>query len=491
MFSWNKMPVYFDGHDLSEYLNVLSLDRGIGGSRTNTLLKSGNRKGTTFSSYTYDEKVIPMGFSLIQDLISKRRELARILNVSEPKKLIFGDEPDKYYMAIPDGNINLDEVAHLGEGNIDWIIPDGVAYSVDEKEFVPNEKYPDQIRIVNNGGEDSKPILQAIMKSDNGFVSFTDMFGNTLQFGDPESADGFDYDASESVVRKDFESISGWTLNDGVILDPENYIEGEYSFDNGAVPSYVESLPSVWSGPSLYRTIPKNSNGLDTGNFEFKCKFTLNKGRAERNRLEFNISNLDNTEIPFGFVFRDSSRSANMLTIDIYSMGIIIASENLYNDFKYEDMELIITKFGDNITYKISEISKIDGNNISNGKQFIKSFTLNGISNQSIGGITLWSGRYDNTSYGKSLFESVRFSWLNVEKWENVSNLFSNGDILWIDTTSAKIYVNGVERPELETIGNRWSDFRIEPGIGYVYLMESSWATVKPDYKAIVREVWL
>lgn len=83
------LQVFFDGYDITEYLSVLSdFQRNLGAEREVKLAKTGDGvKGKEYLTTSYNENTIPMPFILRYDLISKRRALAGILNVKEPKSL--------------------------------------------------------------------------------------------------------------------------------------------------------------------------------------------------------------------------------------------------------------------------------------------------------------------------------------------------------------------------------------------------------------------
>lgn len=143
------LSVKFNGHELADFITVTSLDRGIGTSADINLLKIGNSDGEKYNGTVLGKKTIPMGYVMLYDLVEKRRELARILHVSEPAPLIFGDEPDKVYYAIPTGDIKVDEINILGKSTIEWIVPDGVAYSVESKSFTNYEEVNEGLKNIN------------------------------------------------------------------------------------------------------------------------------------------------------------------------------------------------------------------------------------------------------------------------------------------------------------------------------------------------------
>lgn len=131
-----EYKVYYAGYELTEYMTAtVGLDRGILPESEQRLLKIGNDDGNRLLGSSYGVRKIHMPFALNSELLEKRRELARILNTKEEQPLVFSDEPDKVWFAIPQGDIGVDEQQFLGKGTIDWVIPDGVAHAIDPKFF--------------------------------------------------------------------------------------------------------------------------------------------------------------------------------------------------------------------------------------------------------------------------------------------------------------------------------------------------------------------
>ena len=98
-----------------------------------------------------------MPFTILDNIKEKYDALQKILNVDEPKKLVFGNTPDRYCWAIPTGDLEFEETGCLGEGTINWLIPEGIAWSTTQKEFTAakNEDGILEMTIINEGSEDS------------------------------------------------------------------------------------------------------------------------------------------------------------------------------------------------------------------------------------------------------------------------------------------------------------------------------------------------
>ncbi|WP_407856370.1 distal tail protein Dit [Enterococcus hailinensis] len=129
------LPLSVNGIELSGYLGITNVVRNIGVNRTNNFTKVGITDGKKLSSVTLDENYIDIDFNILHDLNDKRRILAGILFTKEPFKLIIGDEPDRYYNALVEGQPSLTEMNFLGKGQIRFVIPDGVAYAIETDYF--------------------------------------------------------------------------------------------------------------------------------------------------------------------------------------------------------------------------------------------------------------------------------------------------------------------------------------------------------------------
>lgn len=75
------------------------------------------------------------------------------------------------------------------------------------------------------------------------------------------------------------------------------------------------------------------------------------------------------------------------------------------------------------------------------------------------------------------------FKWTGANNQKETKNPFRAGDIVEIDTYTKQIFVNGVEREDLATIGNQWTRFKMEPGKHYLQFVNSSWQSNTMEVK--------
>lgn len=133
----SELKVWYDGIELTQWLKVtMGKDEMLLPERIDDAISPGNRSGYELRSVKFGKRTIEMPFIISGDLRSKMSQIAQLLHTTETKKLIFSDRPERYYMAIPEGEIELPEkdVVDL-TGTIKWICYDPYAYSVREDEF--------------------------------------------------------------------------------------------------------------------------------------------------------------------------------------------------------------------------------------------------------------------------------------------------------------------------------------------------------------------
>lgn len=356
------------------------------------------------------------------------------------------------------------------------------------------EYYTDTITVPNAGTYPSEPVITATVNGDDGVLTAINDQGSVLQFGSPDETDGFVKQKSERVYHLDFnQTPTGVTLNNGVTAFPyyehgndANVQSGPFGYANGiAYPSTERTASNYWNGPSMSGTIPKNSNGSNTANFQFVNRVNVGTNAAEVGRFEFNLTyqgkivaslalfddSASNDQWVFSGTVYDGSQ-AQMLFFDLLP-------RNYYRDGNYN---AVITKMGDQLTFRLDRIDLGDGG--------IETRTVSGFSSVPIDGWTAWFPGFSDQRGWSINWQDSYFDWINVDYWDDIPNRFKDGDVVQIDVANRRVLVNGAEDRTLQTIGNDWGGFKIQPGNNTIELLTSSWAK---QCKAEVswQEAWL
>lgn len=493
-FQW-----WFNGQDMSEYLETNNVERNIGQNRKANLKKLGVSSGKRFKYTSADEGKVTVSFLIRRDMVAKRREIAGLLSSNEPQQLIFGDEPDKYYLAIADDQISLSEKFRHGNGEVTFIVPDGVAHSNDIT-TVTGQSGTD-IALTNAGTAPSAPVLTATMTADNGLVAWTNDQGAVLQFGDPGEVDGVTTKAPEQALVEGFDSDPGGTNNDA----PTNYpnygnVEGQPNVQSGTmnygaglygstamVPSFG-AKSDYWNGPSKKLPIPKNSDDDNAGNIVTYTRLYFDTKVRQMGRMEIALNNGDKTV--FESVLRDSADSQDQIVWECFYNGQWLVSTTLdRRKFKNGQMyELRMWRFGSKINFQLAPVAKVVDNKAEVAAPILKSFDL--AKAEPIDSVSFWFCRWQDNEASSMSVTDFQAKWTDVDQWNDLANRFSAGDEVVADIATKTIYVNGVQDNTLHAIGNMWDSFWIQPGRNTIMPVASSWATPF-DATVEYREAWL
>lgn len=192
----------FNKTDLSELIEIHDIQRDIGNNRSITTSYTAS-VGVNIQQQVIEAKFIEVKFSIwSKDRNTLKHKLAGIFNVSSAKKLVFSDEPDKYYLAMPIESISMQETSgRRSTGSIKFIVPDGVAHSSSYKEVSnpTSETGKFVFNINNEGNVDTYPIITIKNNSDNGYVGIVNS-NSAFEMGNREEIDAEIVKVSEVLL---------------------------------------------------------------------------------------------------------------------------------------------------------------------------------------------------------------------------------------------------------------------------------------------------
>ncbi|WBF77312.1 distal tail protein Dit [Lacticaseibacillus rhamnosus] len=218
------MTITYAGVDITQWMYVQMVERDVGTNHVNTMQKVGISDGQMLQYMSRDVKTIVVtGIVMNDDLVPLRRSLAAAIDTDEPQQLIFGDEPDKYYLAIVDSQPTFTEGFRSGTISISFICPDGgIAHSVATQTFdnMPYKNYPvNQLHNTGFGWKNSNDWNPSIWTSDGTI---------TNQDGIITSAN-----TSKSVIQHTVsQSESSW-ITSGMTVTISVYVQGQGSVSSG------------------------------------------------------------------------------------------------------------------------------------------------------------------------------------------------------------------------------------------------------------------
>lgn len=487
------LSVKFNDIELGKYIEVLQgFTPFVGADWNPSFVKAEKQNGSDFAYTSYENKQIVMPFTIEGNLEEKYDALQKALKVDEPKKLVFGNVPNKCFYAIPSGTLEFsEETEFLGEGTITWLIPDGVAYSTAEFSFDGVQKDGYQtITIQNNGTEWADVDYEITHKHENGFIGLVSQYG-VIQLGKQEEADGENYEASEEL----FNGYSLFQDDHGTSYqNPENTTQGTLEVKNVAGYNVMalkggQATSGYWNGGMRTLTIPVDSEGRrGAKNFYCYTQHWFETGLMGQTGAQTIAFLTGDNKVICAMSINKSDSVGNTARIEWFAPGnTLIRREEFqptayegnpfnlkmgcHNDFLKEGEKLRIFWCGTYMERNIPEIKDMECEKIQ-----------------------IWIGQWGSRDLGNQLvthnyLKSIWFRKDNVEKYRDVPNRYRAGDVVTIDGESTKVYVNGMPAKGDEITGTDY--FQVPPGTTEVQFCYSSFSSPPPQIKAKIREVYL
>lgn len=487
------LSVKFNDIELGKYIKVLQgFTPFVGADWNPSFVKAEKQNGSDFAYTSYENKQIVMPFTIEGNLEEKYDALQKALKVDEPKKLVFGNVPNKCFYAIPSGTLEFsEETEFLGEGTITWLIPDGVAYSTAEFSFDGVQKDGYQtITIQNNGTEWADVDYEIAHQHENGFIGLVSQYG-VIQLGKQEEADGENYEASEEL----FNGYSLFQDDHGTSYqNPENTTQGTLEVKNVAGYNVMalkggQATSGYWNGGMKTLTIPVDSEGRrGAKNFYCYTQHWFETGLMGQTGAQTIAFLTGDNKVICAMSINKSDSVGNTARIEWFAPGNTLLRReefqptayegnpfNLkmgcHNDFLKEGEKLRIFWYGSYMERNIPEIKDMECEKIQ-----------------------IWIGQWGdrnltNQYVTHNYLKSIWFRKDNVEKYRDVPNRYRAGDVVTIDGESTKVYVNGMPAKGDEITGTDY--FQVPPGTTEVQFCYSSFSSPPPQIKAKIREVYL
>lgn len=134
------MSLVYDGHDFSTLFLWGDPEISILDAQPDTRDVSG-RNGTAFIGMTYGVSTVTFTIAAIGNAEARRVAFSMLgewLMVDEPKPLYLPDTPDRYYLAVPNGALDLTRGIGGEIAKVSFILTDPVAYGESQTATLPS-----------------------------------------------------------------------------------------------------------------------------------------------------------------------------------------------------------------------------------------------------------------------------------------------------------------------------------------------------------------
>ena len=495
-----SLSVTYDGQSLNDFLGVGQNYNAFDSAEwSNELRNIGNSNGTTYLYRSYGAKTITMPFYIKGSVKTKYDMLMTVLNVSEPKRLTFGNLANRYFLALPDGKVEFEMLGeNAGRGTITWLIPDGVSHSVDTK--IVTASVVDGIltaNVNNNGSDEVFPTYRFSYPAENGYQEIVHA-GGVLKMGNAEEVDK-EFVKSEKMV--DTTTFSELTRYTG--LSP--YSPSEFDLSGtlavqtaGGADTRGLRLANrgtgakVYAGGAMRYTVPADVSG-DVGakNFWSYMQLLFWVGRVGQTGVTQIIYTDADDKIIAMYTIGKWTTSGSGARCKAQYMG---ADGNLVtrfdeefqannidtqNPFSIRQGSFDFVKQGDNLRFyffgRYSDVYAPHLADVKCHKVYIVEADV--------------FGRKDNDYITHNALKRFIFQKNNVDSWDDIPNRYVAGSELVVDTESGNIYFNGQPANDERVEGTYF--YPLKPGTNKIEFYQSSWVTNPPNVTVEYKERYL
>lgn len=495
--------VIYNNHDLSEVIKISEVIRPIGNER-NVTTNDAPFLGVNVQEVRTGPKKIKIKFAVQRktatDTESAKHALATILNTDKPVKITISDEPDKYYMGLVIGSVDVDNVARwFQKGEFEILVPDGVAHSSTYRWFDNGQELRDKVvfDLVNNGNVEAFPIVTVKHNAENGYIGLVNTSG-AFEVGDREETDTGIVKRSEVLV-----DFRGDRISDAFNRAVKNRA---ITNDNGETVTGTSELTTLWNKKHVklrdqvmsgkygnYATglswdIPTDSSGgVGSLNDYLFCKQVFQSGGADQ----------------YGFIKITVSDTAGQFLYGVETFKRSKGLECEFNIFgsdgkgKYNFLKCFTFTGSDDKNKNPFAPArgqfelKRNAEKLQvyyNGSYY--SFVIPEIKDRKSAKIHVTLGAYHDKPMVSNMYvDELMFRKDFVPSIGDVPNRYPIGSNLIVNSETDSVTLDGIERTVDVVDGSHW--LTIPPGNSRLEVYCSSWIKTKPTIKVEFEERYL
>lgn len=453
------------------------------------------RDGVTFRSKKITERTITVtGFisaNTEYELMQKYDTLMGIL-VSDPCKIIFSDEDDKYFTGMFETAKIEKEGRTANTVSLQFLCPDPHKYSLFRKEFSELNGYVTEntdgtltVNVENNGTVDVPVSYELTMNHENGYVGIASDNG-AMEFGSIEEADTASGNESQMLLNLQ----NGTAIRSAFKAGVNPITTGSFAY-NGTLGVDGEWLKltgngsgSGWHGAGGQIDIPADING-EVGAKSFKVSykpwFATHKTYVATGDMEIVVGDEDGNLLCDVHIVKSSTSNNNAgVRFNVQGHGDVYKST-----YEPRSDKGITREDGAEVWFaKTGELFEV----CWNGK--VQQFRFPELAEKKAKTLNVFFGVSKNTAQIFYMrLKYLKFSKTNVEYFFDIPNRYASGDVLKIDGEKGQFTVNDNPQSD-EVIGSTYVKAKAGDTTETIVSV-SSFSTPLPTVKAFIREAWL
>lgn len=458
-----------------------------------TEIQIGTADGSDYQSKRNVSRTITVGYQIIstspEEFREKFNELSRILD-QEQARLVFYDEPDKYFIG------TKSEVGDVGSGKLNvtsefsFYCCDPYKHSMTEKTFQArlNGEGIMETTIQNEGTEECAVNYTITHNHENGFVGIVSEYG-AMQYGKIDEVDAETLQRSEELFRYSNPTEFGAMTNGQGVLTEDFPKNGTWRTVTYQDKPYLAldnvGSGSSWHGASKMATLPQDSSGSNVAqNFYVQTRVWFEAGNTtQTGLLEFVVGDEDNNPLASIHIIKTSTNNAEARVIfkignkEVWRHNFAADRNSPTNQ---NSGQLYIKKSGELFEFYFAGKYQYRDSQAANKKAKT---------------VTIFLGQHGSrANNSREMVTRMYFDYLffrkdNVPYANDIPNRYAAGDVMYINGSEGKMYVNGVNCVQDEILGTQY--FKVPPGETKVQFLHSSFSDPPPTITASITEVYI
>lgn len=421
------------------------------------------------------------------DMQKRKEDLAEWLVHDTPKELIFDDEPDRTYLAVVDGEVDLDELVFRGRGKITFIchMPYKLGTVQEKTLAIQNDSL--RAKFKNNGTVESLPTIDITVGAQSPFL---DVWNDDEYFrlGYPTGVKTRVAKQDERLIWDEMTSLTPWNAVTGQIgiykSSGAMKVWQGYAF---TPESYGTGTNTEWHGPFVKRTIPNTGGAIQDFRLDVQMTFQSEHWNRMGKTVVMLLDANDNVIVELAMA--DEYMSHEMTTaqaiIDSGGSRKWIADEmgmysDTFNDFRGH---VSVARRGKEWSFYFAKYRK---NTEIDDASFVRTWrdesdsnpmTARPVAKVAVGCITYGS----NPPADIAFIEDVKFWRINTLTIDETPYIFDVGDKITIDTERSLVTINGSNVVALKDMFSRFP--KVKRGDNDIIVRPSNVGIAKLTYR--------
>ncbi|PEZ18743.1 phage tail protein [Bacillus thuringiensis] len=451
------------------------------------LVRAPHRPGAFFMHTETEERRIDVPIVMkakkdIAELQKLKEDVAGWLLTEEPKELIFDDEPDRTYLAMVDGALDLDELVNRGKGVITFICP--MPYKLGREKTTTFQKDRNGLiaTVIHNGTVESHPIIEVEVENPS---TFLDVWNGEAYFriGYPLKADQVPVERNQRVMWDEMSTTVGWTD----VAKSEDMVGGGAFQSDGYrfIPAYLgEPSTKGWHGCIAKKNIPQGplQDFIMQAYVGVRSWHWDQMGRVEIGLLDENGDYV--ARISMNDVHWQAEKNTGFAKIgnDKKPGNQVLINEsgdypNTWNQYRGR---LWLARTGNRWEAYISRFK--DGTEIDDSERFVVWIDENNVNKSKVAQVQISICQFSNNMFCQDMsIDDLKIWKVNMHTQGNLPYIADKGDKIVVDTERRSVTIEGKSASHIKDFFSRFPV--IQRGTNQLEIMPPNIGKAKVTYR--------